>query len=55
MIVWAPKVVPGIYEIVHKGTRRSFGYLKICPDHSGIVPGGSGAYENGTGEVLDQP
>ena len=50
-----PEVVLGIYGIVHKGTRRSFGYLRICPDHSGIVPGGSGSYENGTGEVLDQP
>ena len=27
----------------------------ICPYHSGVVPGGSGTYENGTGEVLDQP
>ena len=29
--------------------------LRICTDHPGVVPGGSGTYENGTGEVLDQP
>src|SRR3954470_1236588 len=50
----APEVVPGIYGIVHKGTRSSSGYLRICPDHSGVVPSGSETYENGTGEVLDQ-
>src|SRR3954462_4945211 len=38
--------------MVHKGTRSSFGYLRICPDHSGVVPGGSGTYENGNGGSL---
>ena len=37
------------------GTGSSSGYLRICPDHFGVVPGGSETYENGTGEVLDQP
>ena len=51
----APEEVPGIYRIVHMGIGSSSGYLRICPDHSGVVPGGAGTYENGTGEVLDQP
>ena len=37
------------------GIGSSSGYLRICPDHSGVVPGGAGTYDNGTGEVLDQP
>src|SRR3954469_21713563 len=46
---------PEIYGIVHKGTRSSSGYLRICLDHSGVVSGGSETYKNGTREVLDQP
>ena len=36
-----------------KGTESYSVLLRICTDHSGVVPGGSGAYENGTGEVLE--
>ena len=55
MFIRAPEVVPGIYRIVHTGTGSSSGYLRICPNHSRVVPGGAGTYENGTGDVLDQP
>ena len=38
-----------------EGTGSYSVLLRICPDHSRVVLGGSEAYANGTGEVQDQP
>ena len=37
-----------------EGTGSYSVLLRICLDHSGVDPGGSGAYKNDTGEVQDQ-
>ena len=47
-------MVEGLVETKLKcseGTESCSMLLRICPDHFGVVPGGSGAYENGTVDV----